>query len=41
MAVDLEQVPEDMVKLHKDIYLTADMFFVNGIPFFLTLSRKI
>ena len=41
VAGDLVQVPEDLVKLHKDIYLTADLLFVNGIPFFLTLIFKI
>ena len=41
VAGNLVQVPEEMAKLHKDIYLTVDMLFVNGIPFFLTLSRKI
>ena len=34
-------MPEELVKLHKDIYLTADMLFVNVIPLFLTLIRKI
>ena len=37
----LVQVIEELVKLHKEIYLTADKFFVKGIPLFLTLSRKI
>ena len=27
--------------LHKEVYLTVDIFFVNTIPFFLSLSRKI
>jgi hypothetical protein len=27
--------------MHKDVYLTMDIFFVVKIPFFLTLSRKI
>ena len=36
----LVQVPEDLVKLHKYIYLTADLFFVDIIPFFLDLSRN-
>jgi len=30
-----------LLKLHKEVFLTADIFFVNKIPFFLTLSRKI
>ena len=38
---DLVQVSEELVKLHKDIYFTVDLFFVNGIPLFLTLIRKI
>jgi hypothetical protein len=29
------------LKLHREVFLTADIFFVNRIPFFLTLSRKI
>ena len=41
MAGDLVQVPVELVKLHKDIYLTADLLFVNGILFFLTLIRNI
>ena len=38
---DLVRLPKELMKLHKDIYLTADIFFVNKIPLFLTLSRKI
>jgi hypothetical protein len=30
-----------VVKLHKEVFLTVDIFFVNNIPFFLTRSRKI
>ena len=29
------------MKLHRDIVMAADIFFVNTIPFFPTLSRKI
>ena len=36
----LVQIQEDMVNLHKDIYLTTYMLFINSIPFFLDLSRK-
>jgi hypothetical protein len=35
------KVPAELLKLHKEVYLTADIFFVNKIPFSLTLSRKI
>ena len=38
---NMVKVPEDLLKLHKDIYLTADLLFVNGIPFFFTVSRNI
>ena len=37
----LVQVLEELVKLHKDIYLTEDLFFVNRIPLFFTLIRNI
>jgi hypothetical protein len=30
-----------LLNLHQEVFLTADIFFVNKIPFFLTLSRKI
>ena len=38
---DLVQVPGDLVKIHKDKDLKADLFFVDGIPLFLTLSWNI
>jgi hypothetical protein len=31
----------ELMKLHKEVFLTTDIFFVNKIPFFLTLSHKI
>jgi hypothetical protein len=34
-------VPKEFMKLNKDVLLTMDLFFVNKIVFFLTLSRKI
>ena len=34
-------MPKELMKHHKDIYLTADICFVNKIPFFLALSRRI
>ena len=37
----LVQVTEEPMKLHKDIYFTADIFFVNSIPLFITLNREI
>ena len=35
------KVPLKLLKLHKEVFLTADIFFVNKIPFFLSLSRNI
>ncbi len=29
------------MKLHSQVDLMADIFFVNGIPFFISLSKKI
>jgi hypothetical protein len=41
VARDYVKVPMELMKLHKKVFLTTDIFFVNKIPFFLTLSRKI
>jgi hypothetical protein len=38
---DFVKVPKAILDAHKDVYLTADIFFVNQIPFFLTVSRNI
>jgi hypothetical protein len=39
VARDFVKVPKEMMKPHKEVFLT--IFFVNKMPFFLTLSRKI
>jgi hypothetical protein len=39
--MDIVKVPVALLKLHKEVFLTVDIFFVNKIPFFLTLSHKI
>ena len=41
VAKDFVKIPREMQKLHKFVYLTADIFFVNKIAFMITLSRKI
>jgi hypothetical protein len=41
VARDYVKVPMELMKLHKEVLLTTYIFFVNKIPFFLTLSRKI
>jgi hypothetical protein len=35
------KVTVELLKLHKEVYITANLFSVNKIPFFLTLSCKI
>jgi hypothetical protein len=42
VATDFMKVPMKLLKLHKEVFLTVDIFLVNKIPFFvLTLSHKI
>jgi hypothetical protein len=41
VARDYVKVSKELLKLHKEVFLTTDIFLVNKIPFFLTLSRKI
>ena len=35
------KIPKDIANLKKTAFLTADIFFVDGIPFFISLSGKI
>jgi hypothetical protein len=41
VARDYVKVLMELPKLHKEVFLTTDIFFVNKIPFLLTLSHKI
>ncbi|KAL7480380.1 hypothetical protein ACHAW6_006074, partial [Cyclotella cf. meneghiniana] len=41
VEVRVVAVPRDFLKLHRFITLTADIMFVNGIPFLLTRSRGV
>ena len=41
VAMNLVKIPKELLKLHKEVFLTADIFFVNKIPFFLMLSHTI
>jgi hypothetical protein len=41
VAADFIKVPIELVKLHKEVFLMVDLFFVNKIPFFLMLSWSI
>ncbi len=38
---DVIEVPKEIRQLHKRVTLTIDIFFVNGVPYFVTLSLKI
>jgi hypothetical protein len=40
VAREYVKEPMELMKLHKEVFLTTYIFFVNKIPFFLTLSRK-
>ena len=34
-------IPKELIAMHKNVVLAIDIFFVNKIPFFATLSRNI
>ena len=38
---DQDKIPAVLIKFHKEVFLTCHIFFVNKIPFFLTLSQNI
>ena len=35
------KVPNELVKLHKEVFITVEIFFIIGIPFFILLSCNI
>jgi hypothetical protein len=35
------QIPKEILELNKDVTLAVDVMFVDGIPFVVSLSRKI
>jgi hypothetical protein len=41
VARDFVKVPVELLKLHKEVYITDNLFFVNKVPFFLMSSCKI
>ena len=41
VARDSVKIPMDLLKLHKEVFLTLDIFFVNNISFLLLLSQRI
>jgi hypothetical protein len=34
-------IPKEIREIHKEVTLSMDIFFVNQIPFFVTLSRSL
>ncbi len=41
VRVDYVEIPRNLVNMHKYVTLVADVMFVNGLPFLVTLSRGI
>jgi hypothetical protein len=39
VRVEIVQIPQDFVQLHKYVMLVADVTFVNTLPFLVTSSR--
>ncbi len=39
IKTDIVSIPKEIHELHKEVTLTIDIFFVNSIPFFVTLSQ--
>ena len=39
--VEIEQVPQSVSKHYKQVFLEADVFFVNGLRFLHTISTDI
>ena len=37
----LVEVPEYIMKWHRDVTLCIDIFYINELPFFHTISRKL
>ena len=40
VTTDVVKIPPEILSLHKNVTLTGDVMFVNGIPFLVTLSRN-
>ena len=41
VTTNMVEVPKEIRELHRIVTISFDIFFINKIPFFLTLSRKI
>ena len=40
VTIDTTEIPPEIVKLHNNIFLGIDIFCVNGMTFFITVSSK-
>ena len=40
LVSDFVKIPKEILQMHREVFLSADIFFVNKIPFFLTYSRN-
>jgi hypothetical protein len=41
VVTDYVQIPNEIVSLNRNITLVIDIMFVNGLPFVVSISRKI
>ena len=41
VELDIVQIPKEIRELHHCVSLSVDIFFVNNIPFLITLSRNV
>ena len=41
MVSDYVEIPEEIKQMNRDIELSADIMFLNGLPFLVTISRRI
>ena len=40
VALDRIKIPKDIANIKKTVFITTDIFFVNRIPFFISMRRK-
>ena len=38
---DYVEIPEEIKQVNRDVELSADIVFVNGLPFLVTISSRI
>ena len=41
LALDRVKIPKEIDNIKNTVFLTADIYFVNGIPFFISMSKKL